>query len=120
MNRYKGKYKYYIPVDENGIAKGEVIAVSTYAGKEVKGVAKLNPEDTFDIDKGKALAAARCNVKIARKRLNRSSKKLLEANNQVYDANCFFEKMKNYHCASIEEFEEALDELDRLEKEMNK
>ena len=45
-----------------------VIAISTYAGKTVKGIAKVDPRDTFDPEVGKQLATARCAEKIAIKR----------------------------------------------------
>lgn len=59
----------------------EVIAISTYAGKTVRGVAKYNPDDVnaFDVEKGKALAAARCNAKVARRRQHRAERKYAEA-----------------------------------------
>ena len=41
-------YKYY--TDNKSI----VVALSSYAGKPVKGVAKCNPDDQFDLDDGKA------------------------------------------------------------------
>jgi hypothetical protein len=51
------KYKYY----HNG---NQVIAVSTFAGKTVKGIAKCDPNDTFSLETGKHLAALKCNNKI--------------------------------------------------------
>ena len=57
----------------------EVIAISTYAGKTVRGIAKLHPQDTFNLENGKKLAAARCNEKIAAKRFARAVKKIKEA-----------------------------------------
>ena len=60
------KYSFY--TDE----KTKVVAVSTYAGKTVRGVAKCDVNDTFSLEKGKELAAARCNEKIAKKRLTRA------------------------------------------------
>ena len=56
-------YRYFI-------AGNKVIAVSTYAGKTVRGIAICSPEDKFDIEFGKKLAAARCNEKVAEKRLH--------------------------------------------------
>ena len=44
------KYKYYQ-------AGNKVIAVSTFAGRTVRGVAKCNPKDNFDLEKGKMLPA---------------------------------------------------------------
>lgn len=52
----------------------KVIALSTYAGKVVRGIAKCSPQDKFDEEYGKKLAAARCNLKVAQKRLNRADK----------------------------------------------
>lgn len=50
----------------------KVIAVSSFAGQTVRGVAKCAPNDEFDLEYGKRLAAARCAVKIATKRMNRA------------------------------------------------
>lgn len=52
--------------------RNKIIAMSTFAGKTVKGVAKLNPKDEYDEEFGKRLAAARCNLKIAQKRCKRA------------------------------------------------
>lgn len=60
------KYSFYTD------GKTKVIAVSTYAGKVIRGVAKCDVNDTFSLEKGKKLAAARCNEKIAKKRLVRA------------------------------------------------
>ena len=57
----------------------KVIAVSSFAGQTVRGVAKCNPADEFDPEKGAALAAARCGVKIAEKRVKRAYSKVDEA-----------------------------------------
>lgn len=51
------KYEYYI----NG---NEVIAVTHCGKKSFRGVAKCDPKDTFDENLGRALARARCEVKI--------------------------------------------------------
>ena len=62
------KYSFYTD------GKTKVVAVSTYAGKTVRGVAKCDVNDTFSLEKGKELATARCNEKIAKKRLTRAQK----------------------------------------------
>ena len=56
----------------------KVIALSTYGGRTVRGVAKCHPGDTFNEDVGKALAAARCNEKVAAKRYARANQKYKE------------------------------------------
>ena len=50
----------------------KVIALSSVAGRTVRGVAKCHPGDSFDEEFGKRLAAARCNKKIAEKRYTRA------------------------------------------------
>lgn len=66
------KYHFYT-------SKNKVIAVSTYAGRPVRGIAKCNPNDVFDLEKGKALAAARCNERVARKRELNAKRKYVKA-----------------------------------------
>ena len=57
------KYNYYT----NG--KDIVVAKSSYAGDVVRGVAKCSPEDKFDLEAGKKIAAGRCAIKVAKKRV---------------------------------------------------
>lgn len=73
------KYRFYT-------SKNKVIAVSSYAGRRVRGVAVCAPGDEFDIEKGKQLAAARCGLKIAERRVARAKaerKKAIEAENRA-------------------------------------
>ena len=89
MNIDMSKYRVYN-------AGNKVIAVSTYAGKPVRGIAKCDPEDTFSIDGGKNLAIARCNEKIADKRVKRAMRKHTEAYEAYIAARRFYEKMVEY------------------------
>lgn len=50
----------------------EVIALTHYCGETVKGVASCSPADTYDFEVGKKLAALRCNMKIADKRITKA------------------------------------------------
>ena len=103
------KYKFYKFKNENG---GTTIsAVSTYAGRTVKGYAKCDPRDNFDVEKGKELAAARCNLKIAEKRRDRASKKYMEAVRQADEAAKYFDKMKQYFMDADDQVDEAAAEL---------
>ncbi len=83
------KYKFYV-------TKNTVIAVSTYAGKTVRGVAKCDPRDKFDIEAGKKLAAARCNERVAGKRLRRAHKCYEEAQRKYRDSEQHFYRMARY------------------------
>lgn len=84
------KYKFYF-------GPNKVVAVSTYEGKTVRGVAKTDPRDTFDVDAGKKLAAARCNAKIAAKRKNRADRELKKAVDAFSQAQRHMEKMNDYY-----------------------
>ena len=57
------KYRYYT----NG--ENVVVAVASYKGRTIRGVAKCSEQDEFDLETGKKLAAARCAMKIAKKRV---------------------------------------------------
>ena len=74
----------------------KVIAVSSFAGQTVRGVAKCNPADEFDSEKGAALAAARCGVKIAEKRVKRAYSKVDEAKAIVDAAIAHLSEMMKY------------------------
>ena len=89
MNISVDKYRFYT-------SKNQVIAVSTYAGKPVRGVAKCDPEDTFSLEDGKELAMARCNEKIAEKRMRRAMRKFNEAQKDFVAAKQFYENMAKY------------------------
>ena len=73
-----------------------IVAVSSFAGKPVKGYADLHPMDEFDIEYGQALAAARCAEKIAAKRCKRAYNKVDEATAQVNAAMAHLQKMMQY------------------------
>ena len=88
------KYKYYQFKNENGGLT--IVAASTYAGKTVKGYAKCDPRDNYDVEAGKALAAARCNERIARKRAARATRKLAEAKARLAQAETHLAKMTSY------------------------
>jgi hypothetical protein len=103
------KYKFYQFKNKNGGTT--VSAVSSYAGRAVKAYAKCRPEDNFDIEKGKELAAARCNLKVAEKRLNRASYKYMEASKAADEAIRYFEKMKQYYIDSVDAVDEAAAEI---------
>ena len=69
------KYRYYI-------AGKKVICVTMYAGKSVRGVAICSEDDTFNFDAGQRLAKARCDHKLAERRMSRIEKELQDIANQ--------------------------------------
>lgn len=95
------KYRFYT----NG---SRVIAVSTYAGKTVRGVAVCHTGDEFSLEKGKELAALRCAEKIAKKRIARAERKIDEAYRARIDAEDHFVKMINYKNDALYELNEVI------------
>ena len=93
-------YKYYF-------GKNVVVAVSSFAGKTVRGVAKCGPNDEFDVEKGKELARARCARKIAEKRYKRAVKKCEEAQRIFNEATSHFVNMQHYLCEASAALNEA-------------
>ncbi len=94
------KYRYY--TDGN-----RVIAVSTYAGKTVRGVAVCHPDDTFDLELGKRIAAAKCNEKVAEKRLHRAADKAIQAGIDVAIAKQHQDEMSAYYNDAFSAYNEA-------------
>ena len=89
------RYKFVQHTRKDGCI--EVIAISTFAGKPVRGKAICASDDTFNLEKGKKLAAARCNAKVAEKRYRRAKGKIAEAETQVKYATRFYDKMRHYY-----------------------
>lgn len=92
----------------------KVIALSTYAGKTVRGVAKCHPNDTFDVEFGRKLAAARCNAKIAMKRAINAQNKYWAAHERQLEINRAFEKASRYYVDAVAQLRDAEDYLDEV------
>ena len=92
-----------------------VIAESTFAKQSVRGVARCDIKggDVFDLEKGIDLAIARCDAKIAAKRL-----KFANANSKVKEAEKFMNKMKDYFHKSMGEYDAYMDILAAVEDNM--
>lgn len=62
------KFKYIDhTLKDSGVR--EIIALAKYNGKTFRGYARCHPEDTFDFEIGKEIAARRCDLAIRRARL---------------------------------------------------
>ena len=92
----------------------KVIALSTYAGKTVRGIAKCHPNDTFDVEFGRKLAAARCNAKIAAKRVVNAKNKYWETYNKLIEATKAHDKYSTYYIDAAEHLKEAEAYLDEV------
>ena len=107
------KFEYKYKVDEE---KRTVVAMSTFAGKAVSGVARCDPSDTFNVDTGKKLAAARCSVKIAEKRLKRARYCSTKAAEALIWWTARRAQMENYEFDANVAYNRAIEELKDLEK----
>ena len=109
----------YDEKNEDGYIRAQcVVAISTYAGKTVKGYAKCHPDDTWDWEKGKALAIARCAEKIAAKRSARATRKVAEAQDILAEAIAYLNDMLDYQINSADELAIANAEVNKLISKM--
>lgn len=100
------KYKFIILPEQK-----KVIALTSYAGKAVKGVAVCSEHDEFDAEVGKRLASARANVKVAMKRKARAEKKLAYFDKIIDDVEREYHELEAYLYTADERWENAIDEL---------
>lgn len=107
------KYTYFVADKQK-----KVVAVSTYAGKIVRGVAKCDPRDEFSVEDGKKLAAARCAVKIAKKRNANAQKQKQRAYNELVIKQNRLQKMNDYVDDSRRALNVANSELAAIEASM--
>ena len=112
MNYPLEKYHYYTYRRADGAMV--VKAVSTYAGQNIFGKAVCHPNDKFDLEKGKELAAARCNEKVAEKRLRRAQKKRNEAADIYHREMRKYDDMVAYENDALEETFEARKKVKEL------
>jgi hypothetical protein len=103
------KYKHVV-------TSNKVIAISTYAGKTVKGVAKCDPRDSFDEATGVKLADARLNAKVAKQRKAMAEKKFAIAQRELAAAQARMDKMASYLKDSSVAVEQTKLEVERIEK----
>ena len=96
----------------------EVIAVSTFAKRMVRGVAKCDPRDEFDHKKGEALAIARCDLKVAEKRMKRADEKVKFYKEYLIEITGAFADSLAYQKIAKEELDVAKAVLAKLETSM--
>ena len=89
------RYRYYIHQSKDH-GSTQITAVSTYAGKTVKGYAKCDPQDNYNEELGMKLAAARCNLRVANLRKKRAQRKFDEAQARLEAAQKFATDMGYY------------------------
>lgn len=114
----KYQFKTFETVNADGSKTTNVIALSTYAGKVVKGTAKCLETDEFSLEAGKKLAAARCDAKVCDKRVRRARKKLTEVGKKLSSINELYDKMYRYYDDALEEAIRSSVRLTSIESSM--
>ena len=104
------KYKF-VRVPANEKHGEQIIAMSTFAGKTVKGVATCHPGDVFDEQKGMEIAAGRCAEKIAAKRIKRAEECVNDAYELLWFAQAEVDRMLEYADDAYAEYHEACEYL---------
>lgn len=110
----KYQFKEFTKKNEDGSLSKIIVAISTYSGKIVKGISKCCDTDSYSFEKGKKLAAARCDLKVCLKRKKRAAKKLEEAREALKRAEAYYAAMRHYYFESSEEWLQASDRLDEI------
>ena len=78
---YGNKYNFYHNVDTR-----TVVCTTMYKGQTIRGVAKCDPEDEFNLEVGKMLSYLRCKQKFACKKLKHAYQSYDEARKMVEKA----------------------------------
>lgn len=84
---------YHTKRDDNSVV---TYCVSRFAGRSVRGVAKCIATDNYDEKFGNDLAQARCDLKVAEKRVNRATYLLAKAQEEVMRATQRATEMAQY------------------------
>lgn len=85
----------------------EIICVTSYHGKSVKGKAKCNPDDTFSEEIGKQLAKVRCDKKLSQKILKNAKNHLVECTVEMNRADKKFNSVYDFMNIMEAEYEET-------------
>ena len=114
----KYQFKVYEHINEDNTKSSIVMAISTYNGKIVKGVAKCMSSDSFDLETGKKLAAARCDLKVCEKRKKALEKKRAEIAKKLQELTHYYIRISNNYDDAIDECVKSFDRLESIKKEL--
>lgn len=97
----------------------KIIRTKKFAGKSYRGIAKCDPVDDYDQEKGEELALARCEAKIANKKMQIAILRFNTAQKQLRYAYDRMIKANNYYNKAIHELNEANMFLENIEQELS-
>lgn len=111
---YGDRYKFYCNKEEKTI-----ICAVLYKGKTIRGIAKCDPEDEFNLELGKKLAYLRCRKKFLRKKLKRALQVERDAIIAEARAKCNLANARDFVSDSEIQFNNTINELAKFEAELN-
>lgn len=112
------KYQVFEGINRKTGSK-TVTVVSHFAGKAVRGIAKCDPDkDEYNLEAGTTLAKARCDMKVASKRLSRAQQKVAEAEVMVRQTQEYLARMREYEADAQADFIASVEFLADREKEL--
>ena len=114
ITEYGKKYHFYYHEENRTI-----VCTTTYKGQMVRGIAKCDPDDDFDLDDGKKLAYLRCKTKFARKKIKRALKAERDAFVVANRAKYNLDKACEFVSDSEIQLEDAINELKEFEAKLN-
>ena len=111
------KYRFakYNKKNPDGSNTKVIVAISTYAGKIVKGFAKCRDTDEYNEEIGKKLAAARCDLKVCFKRKERALKQKTEVTQKIEKLTKYYLDMCEYYDDAIDEYMKSLERVAAIE-----
>lgn len=111
---YGDRYKFYYNKDEKTL-----ICTILYKGKTIRGIAKCDPDDEFNLGVGKKLAYLRCRKKFLSKKLKRALQVERDAIIAEARAKCNLANARDFVSDSEIQFNNTINELAKFEAELN-
>ena len=111
---YGDRYKFYYNKDEKTL-----ICTILYKGKTIRGIAKCDPDDEFNIDTGKKLAYLRCRQKLLVKKVKHSSKVEDDATAALEKAKVNMQKASKFYADATSQLYDITNSLRELEIKLN-
>ena len=105
------KVKYYDIPEQR-----KCVAVTIFAGKTVRGVAKAAPEDEYNPEIGRSIAFAKLKEKVAAKKEKLMRERYEQLNQESIALSIRKDRMKDRVIDAGHEYEEALDNLNAIMK----
>lgn len=116
----KYQFKTFSQKNDDGTTSTVVVALTTYNGKVVRGVAKCLESDDFSLETGAKLAAYRCDLKVCKKKCRKAGQRLKDMATQIDKLNSEFTKMVNRYDDLLDEYHNSTIRLNNLERDLRK